>query len=241
MYLPNVCVDNFFNYPNKIIDYAMSHEFYSCPGDTPSMYDPQNQENLPLGYWPGKRTKPLHILDLNFFNILTKKIMTIFFNPKYISTEYSINSYFQLIEPNQHKDIKEGWIHTDRDAKYAGVIYLNPDIDLECGTSLYQQKVYELDLPRRFIKARNLHYSENFSEKDIPYIKEQLQLNNSYYEETVRFNAVYNRLIGYDSSSHHGVRNYHGNSNKTRLTLVFFMYSLKSDWFPITELKRIPL
>jgi hypothetical protein len=233
MYLPNICVDNFFNDPDKIYEYAMSQEFYSASNDSVEA----RERGLPLGYWPGKRTKPFHIIDSDFTEALSNKIMALFFGS---IREVTLESYFQLIYPHEHKEIKNGWIHTDSGStKYAGVVYLNKNMSLDSGTSLYRQKKMGPDLSVNFVKARNLHYSPNFADKDILYIKEQLENNNSYYEETVRFNAIYNRLVGYDSSYHHGVRDYHGNNNEPRLTLVFFIHGIKSDWFPIPESKRI--
>jgi len=234
MYLPNVCVDNFFNEPDRIVEYAMAQEFYSPANKSIEAF----QQNIPTGYWPGKRTKPLHVINESLTQALTHKLGMLFFGS---GREITVESYFQLIDPIQHKDIKEGWIHVDDKVMYAGVVYLSKNINLNCGTSLYRQKTLGVDAARKYIEPRDLHYSPNFRPDDIDYIKHELQNNNSQFEETVRFNAIYNRMIGYSSSYHHGVRDYHGDGNESRLTLVFFIHAIKSDWFPIPQSKLITL
>ena len=57
-------VDNFFDKPEEIVKFANQLEYQVGP----------------YGFWPGKRTKELHIDHKNFFNSFLEKIFSLFFN-----------------------------------------------------------------------------------------------------------------------------------------------------------------
>ena len=49
--------------------------------------------------------------------------------------------FFQKIKPfskDKFDSTNKGWVHTDEDALFAGVVYLNPKPDPDSGTSIYK-------------------------------------------------------------------------------------------------------
>ena len=58
MLWPNFCIDNFFQNPDSVLDFAKTLKFYKTNGT-----------------YPGERTKPLHEIDHDFFLNVTKKIV----------------------------------------------------------------------------------------------------------------------------------------------------------------------
>ena len=99
-----------------------------------------------------------------------------------------------------------------------GLIYLNPTIDPDCGTSLFQI---------------NETPTLNDSAKDDFYLKgidndfdESLKKHNGSFTETVRFQNIYNRLISFDGHTAHGANSLYTDI-QPRLTQVFFVKKLE--------------
>src|SRR6056300_18837 len=108
---PSLCIDNFYNDPDSIRNFALSQEYQANPE----------------GKWPGKRTIDISLIDSNFAQEFNKKIFSIYFDIFKTTISYKISSFFQKIEPydDDPNSIKNsGWIHFD-DAIFAGIIYLN--------------------------------------------------------------------------------------------------------------------
>jgi len=98
----------------------------------------------------------------------------------------------------------DNWIHHDTH-DIAGVLYLTPDAPLDYGTSIFRHK-----------------------ESKILYGKEKTTENNrneDEWEEIIRVNNIYNRLIIYNGWMWHRSNNFgFGNTlENSRLTQVFFM------------------
>jgi hypothetical protein len=222
MYFPTLCSDNFFENPDKIRDFALSLEF-------------QKSDNKA---WPGKRTKALNLISENYFNLFCRKFLALSFDLKrYQDFSWNIETYFQMIEPGEYCDVDQGWVHVD-DSMYAGVIYLTPEMDLDCGTSIFR--------PKSIVKSTsNLEEKHemflNFNPDKTDVYNQKLKENNSQFEETMRINNVYNRLLAYDGAQFHGVTNFSNGSNKTRLTQVFFVREINSPYFPIPSSKQVQL
>lgn len=209
--IPAICVDDFYSDPDKIREFALSQTYY--PSD--------------IGKFPGSRTAGLQTLDEKFYNSFCQKLFSLFFNLEQTEVRYQVSTAFQLIQPmdldpNSLKNL--GWVHVDDDVIFAGVIFLTPDIDLNCGTSIFklvdESKLDNSDAKHSFYKDRT----------DLNY-EERLQMHRSAYVETIRFNNIYNRLICFDAESAHGVNNYYS-STEPRLTQVFFVEKIETDVFP---------
>ena len=198
------CIDNFYDDPDSVREFALKQEF-------------TKDEN---GYWPGKRTKLLYEIDKDFFDFFCQKLMATRFDLTKNSMSWVIDTGFQIIEPlspNKNSIKNQGYIHKDN-CIFAGLVYLNPKIDLSCGTSIYnlvdETKIDESDTKSLFYKNG---IDKNFDKK--------ITEHNNAFVETIRFNNVYNRLISFDGQAWHKANNFY--SNVPRLTQVFFVFDLK--------------
>jgi hypothetical protein len=206
--IPAICVDEFYSNPDEIRRFALAQPYYPCD----------------KGTFPGGRTADLQTLDKNLYKSFCQKLLSLFFNLEQTDVRYQIRTSFQLIpsmdlDPASPKNL--GWIHVDDNVIFAGVIFLTPDIDLNCGTSIFKlidtSKIDSSDAKQQFYKNRT----------DLNY-EERLQMHRSAYVETIRFNNVYNRLICFDGDSPHGVNSYYS-SQLPRLTQVFFVEKIEAD------------
>lgn len=225
MYYPVTCVDNFYSNPNKVREFALSLEY--------------TKEEKYL--YPGKRSKPLHEVDMNFFNMFTKKVLSLFhnLNPALPPVNCIIESQFQIIEPGAYEKINEGWVHSDKDIM-SGIIYLTPDMSLDCGTTLYRPKKehsYTLPINSEWKRDQYLNYKKD--NEDI-YL-EKLRENNNMFEEVIKFSNVYNRLITYDSFYFHKESKFFSKNKTPRLTQVFFIHNVFTDNFPIPSSRRFDI
>ena len=237
MYFPTICVDNFLNNPDRLREYALSLDYY-VSGESEKLQD----ATLPEGTWPGKRTKPLHLIYPELFENLSYKIFSCLTDISKNSCEWELAMYFQSISPNDTHGLTEGWIHQDGTSFYAGLIYLTPNAPIESGTS-----IYALNNPKSggwFDKVINEKKSyrdqiRNYNENDRELYLQNIKNNNSNFTETLKFGNVYNRLIGYDGKLFHSANNYNGHDMQSeRLTLVFFVGKFASNWFPIPNSRQ---
>jgi|APGre2960657373_1045057.scaffolds.fasta_scaffold85268_1 hypothetical protein len=222
---PTICVDNFFDNPNEIRAFAESLEYKSC--------------NELGGYWPGKRSQDLHITAPEYFNKFTLKVFALFYDyRKHKDIKWTVNTYFQIVEPSQYGGIDSAWIHQDKNYMAAGVVYLNEDINLECGTSVFKPKSPNHNVINQ-VERKDMFSSFDLSKIDL--YKKALEENNDQFIETARFNNLYNRLVAYNGSQYHAASNYNNGVGKPRLTQVFFINSIDTDWFPIPSSKSITI
>jgi hypothetical protein len=216
MYFPTLCVDHFFNDPDKVRNYALSLDYFP----------PESSA------WPGKRSKRLDQVDTNYHQQFCEKLFSLFYDFKHHRVNWQVETYFQIIDAGETVDISSGWVHSD-DCLYAGVIYLSPDIDLNCGTSIYRSKQFDTPIHQDFKNQQFL----NFKKEDKLLYDKKRSENNDLFEKTIEFKNVYNRLIAYDGFNYHAVDKLQ-DSSKERLTQVFFIDKVESDYFPIPHSKQ---
>jgi hypothetical protein len=213
-YFPAICIDNFYNNPDEVRDFALKQKF----------------EKSPEGNFPGKRTKQLHLINKKLFDIFCNKFFSIFYDFNKNKINWTVSTSFQLIKPFD-KDPKspknQGWIHLDHQRNIgAGIIYLTPDAHLDSGTSIFRLiKNKENDLVNEPIKQNF------FLNKKVTNYNKKIMQHNNCFEETIKFNNCYNRLIAFDSECHHKANNFFTNT-KPRLTQVFFITEMKGDSEP---------
>jgi hypothetical protein len=182
---PVTCYDGFYKDPDKIRKYALSQEYNKCPN----------------GAWPGRRTKYLNILNPKLFGLFVNKVSYLFYDLSN-KLEMTIQTCFYIVEPfedDTHSKKNRGWVHKDSDNEgereydFAGIVYLTPDIELDSGTIIYQQKT------KNFV---------DYSDNRAPFYKDGIDVefekhytkHNSQFEETVRFANIYNRMILYEQT-----------------------------------------
>ena len=213
--IPLTVLDNFFDNPNAVKDYALSLEYK----------DDQNN-------FPGKRSEPLHVINPDLFRYTSNKVLSLFFD-NYQEIYHEIYLSFQLIEEHPGK----GWVHQDPNI-FTFIIYLhesNPNID--CGTSLWSlnsdsfspyKNKFEKDY---FNKKRKDHYNHK------KYDKEAISSFNKKFTKEISIPDKYNRFIAFSSELYHSANNYNNNLSP-RLTLIGFVNNLTNCRLPIIRSKQ---
>jgi hypothetical protein len=209
---PVLIVDDFLENPDKIRELALLMEYHPNDGSS-----------------PGKRTKALHQIDKKLHDYFADKFFSVFYDFETSRVEWSIKIAFQITSPYDLKKdspYNKGWIHIDDDAIVAGILYLNPDADIDSGTCIYKikDKKLEQNLLKNKQEARFSLYKNNIKSKEYESIIDDF---NSNFIETVTVKNIYNRLIAFDGNNWHSAKNLHS-GNHPRLTVVFFAQSVQS-------------
>jgi len=210
--IPTTVIDGFFDDPDAVRELALKQDYFSDP----------------LNMYPGKRSKPLHEINLELFQYIHNKFLNIFY-PDSVNTPYSYNATaaFQLIDSGY----KAGWVHYDQEL-ITLLIYLNKNPNKEGGTSIFSQKIEGYNYPNNAEKKKSF-FGGLMSEEEVePY---RLESNNRFQEEIVVKNK-YNRLFAFDSHLPHGVNDF--TNDEPRLTLVSFIHVLQARNYPIHTMNR---
>jgi hypothetical protein len=220
----SVCVDNFFDNPDLVRNFGLN-----LP-----------KEPSDIGAWPGVRSQPLHKIDLGLNTSILLKIFSIYFDLRYENVEWGSSSLtFQQVKKysdDKNNKKNEGWIHQDYDYSMAGVIYLTPNINPDCGTSLFYLKDEEKENFITYTRQYDKHLLyQNEKINDNNYKNSYEKWNNKFIEKT-RFQNIYNRMICYDSKEFHKANNYF-NEGEDRLTLVYFVNDIKVKKNPLDRIK----
>lgn len=221
IYFPTTVIDNFLSEPQGCIDLANSDRVQWSKNEN--------------GDWPGVRSQPLHEIDNDFWVHMMNKYFCAFW-PNWLMKEQGINyratSFFQRIS----SDYDTGWIHVDYPDIHTTILYLTPNADPSCGTSLYDKKSFTTAIQHTDIK-RKYYRGEISKEEQAPYLQE----HNSGYVETVTFANKFNRLIGFDSHNYHGVKNFNTSTKEERLTLVTFIHNVVAPDLPGPRIQSLPM
>lgn len=212
LHFPTFSVDEFYEDPDAIRDFALSQEF----------------NNLGSRY-PGRRTDGLEKINPELFDMFCRKLFSIFYDFSVSTLDWNVTTSFQLIDKFDDPGKDQGWIHKDGHVIFAGIIYLTPDARLESGTSIYRE-IEPVD--DSLFKLKEKFFLEG---EDTGYNK-ALKEHTSKFEETARFNNVYNRLVAFDGNVYHGVNSFDAGADK-RLTQVFFINNLRTNsGTPVTRM-----
>ena len=216
---PFICVDRFFQDPKKIVDFSKKLKF-------------EREDNI----YPGLRTKAMHLIDPEFFEFTTLKIISAFYPNESKKLKWAALQYFQKVPANLNFD---GWIHTDFEFEFTSVIYLSDFKN--CGTSVYHAKDC-FGYSKNFNKKNE--YFSNTKNVDLKDIERARAENNKYYEETIKCHSRFNRLVAFDSNNYHAAEPFLGKEKDERLTLITFFINVSyktDDLFnsPIDAVNRI--
>ena len=214
-YFPVTVIDNFFDDPIEVKNIAENVE-YQSPGET---------------NYPGVISKK-QILEMypNMANWIQHKLMTIFYHPD-SGVGWNIDMEFQKISPYNFDDqfyiLNRGIPHIDSTANttvLAGVIYLNENPSPDTGTSIFYKKkgcqfyMFPEEV-RRF--SRKYHFTSDSTEF-INIAEKHL----SMFEETVRIQAKFNRMVIYSADNYHAPTTYGIKGGPDRITLRFFINNI---------------
>tara|TARA_B100000780_G_C21105627_1_gene446411 strand:- start:735 stop:1472 length:738 start_codon:yes stop_codon:yes gene_type:complete len=218
-YFQTQSVDNFFDKPEEIVKFANSLEYKIGPN----------------GFWPGKRTEELHTNHKQFFNSFLIKLFALFYDYRNTKLSWSnVGMYFQKSSPFDPKDknniLNTGLIHQDGNFPLVGLVYLTKDADPDSGTSIMlpnKEYKYNSELAERKI---NLYKKpqEKLSKKDLEDNERLIIDTNKNFEESIRFNNKFNRLITYTGKDFHKCNSFYSGKEE-RLTLVFFVAKILSN------------
>lgn len=209
---PILCIDNFYENPDKIREYALSLEYSHIEGN-----------------YPGERTDFLHLINENFVNEATKKIIALLsnFNYEWEETSWQVQSHFQKILPfSDSKDdiINCGWPHQDGtfiDGNFVVcVIYLNDSKNVDSGTEFFKLKEEE-NIDNIDYSPRNIFY--NNGDTDLSEYREEIIEMRKKFIKTLEVKSIYNRMILFDGRIYHCASNFFVEKGEMRLTQVFFI------------------
>jgi hypothetical protein len=215
MIWPTIIVNNFFDEPEKIIDYSKTLKFHKDS----------------KGSWPGERTNLMSSVNDKFFNWINYKIVRLIYPMTHSCMSWLARQYFQKVDGNIYEN--EGWIHVDAPSEFTAIIYLSKHKD--CGTSLYSKKTY-FDGTLNKDKKEEMYKTLNLK-NGLKYLKQ----NNDLFEKNLTVNSKFNRLFLFDSNQFHAADKFKDNQNNDeRLTLITFFDSLTANniKYPIPEMKR---
>lgn len=207
---PVTIVDNFYENPEIIREFALSQKFY-----------PSN------GRYPGSRTDLLSDLNKNFFDTFCKKVTSLFYDFNNIELEWKVETTFQKIgklSKNKESKFNEGWIHYDPYV-FSGIIYLSEN---SVGTNIYDP--IDPNDTKYDQYQRDIFYSggEITEEEYANGIIE----NNSKFKESIRIDGKFNRMVLFEGGVWHGVPSFYC-QDEERLTQVFFFHKLNPIEDPI--------
>jgi hypothetical protein len=210
-FIPTLVVDDFFEDPDYIRQFALSQEY-----------------NQISQAYPGKRTAPLYELDEDLFQSIINRFFGLFYETNSEDPyQWNATAYFQQVEDK----FVDGWIHRDEDALMTGIVYLNEDYQSDAGTSIYVRKsgseIINSDIKEKFFRG-DISYEESKPAQDE---------NNAQFEEVINLKNRYNRFVAFDSNRYHGANQFNTQSNEPRLTLIFFVYNLHVKKYPIYRMK----
>ena len=132
--IPFTCVDNFFKDPDAVRKYALAQTFFKQK-DYPGSLPTEGKA------WPGTRTKELRDLNRPLFNRLCNKIFSLFYDFKTTSVSWNVSALFHLTQASHGKF--DNLIHQDQEG-VSGLVYINPKINREAGTTIYDKKKKEV-------------------------------------------------------------------------------------------------
>ena len=205
---PTLVVDDFLDDPDYVYNLAKNAE-YNDPGHTNH---------------PGVASKlKIHEIDQKLFDTILQKILGYYWDLNY-PVNYMVDMEFQRIQSNDEGILNKGIIHVDSEmAMAAGLIYLNHDAPRDTGTSFYKLKddSYKINQKELLDPIAKYHAGEH-----VDGIEKICQDHYDMFEETMRVQNQYNRLLFYSGDEWHTATSY---DNQTRYTLRYFISELKSN------------
>jgi len=213
---PTLIVDNFFDDPHKIINFAKQLKYT------------RTKESQ----WPGTRTAQLGEVEKDFFTWSTKKILMLLFPLNAGQMRWKADQHFQKIPYKTYG--KSGWIHCDESSEFTVIIYLSHH--LKSGTGIYKAKHFTsvplyADKKEKFFKDLKVSEAEKWRKK-----------SNAKFEKVVDLRSNFNRLVLFDGHQWHGAENY-GTEKEDRLTLITFFREVGgkdlTPRYPIPMMRRL--
>lgn len=210
--IPTSIIDNFFNDPDSIREFALSQDFF------------KSEDNR----WPGVRTKSLREIAPEFQHKFLNKISSALYGSN-TRVDLIADAFFQVVDERYER----GWVHNDGvGSVLTSIVYLTPGSF--SGTSMYLPKTPLTYNHNQYISEKR----ESFRTEKID--SSSRDKHNSNYIETISIRGLYNRALIFDSHLFHAAQEFFGDTNiSSRLTLVVFINAIiTDDQSPIIRLKK---
>ena len=214
--IPTTIVDDFFEDPDSIRAFGLRQQYAQ---DT-------------TGSWPGSRAQDLNQLNSQLFTHVASRLLSLFWDITTSPVHWRAHGTFQRVT----QAYGTGWVHQDADSLLTAIVYLTPDSPAQSGTSIYRRKDITVPIPEAWDRTKRQGYLTG-QMTTAEYVHARDATNNCF-EETLRVNNVYNRLLIFDSSLYHGVRAF-DTASQDRLTLTMFFTSIGTPVLaPIQRMNR---
>lgn len=201
--IPTLVVDNFFKNPFKVLEISKNVYYES---------DPQ-------GTYPGERSRLLHEVNFNFFNLFHQKIFALLYPNHHDKIRFNASTTFQRVSSksfNNPSSNLTGWVHSDAPVIITAIVYLSNHNN--CGTSFWEPKNYGHQI---HTEKKEMFFKKQISNLDC---EKYLEENNSLFDKTLTINSKFNRLLLFDSSIQHSAEHFFDkNCLDDRLTLISFI------------------
>ena len=210
---PTLVVDDFLDDPDYVLDLAKNAE-YNDPG---------------LTNHPGVSSKKhINDIDKELFEYVHLKLLGIYWDLKN-PVAYNTRMDFLKIDYNYEGILNVGPIHVDSEHGdiCAGLVYLNKNSMKDTGTSFYKK------LDNNYVNSEE-HYLEpmrrHHAGEHVEGIEKIKQDHFDKFEETMRVQSQYNRLLTYGSDVYHASTTF--GTGQTRYIMRFFIISIDSKHQP---------
>jgi|TARA_B100000085_G_scaffold210080_1_gene194079 hypothetical protein len=196
--IPSSCVDNFYENPDSIRDFALSLDYY-----------PPNKDE----FFPGERTHCLSLVDKKFYHFSVQKFLSCFFELT-SNTTWKGSTHFQKIykcNNDKHHLSNVGWVHRDEDQPFktiAAVLYLNKNTNFDSGTKILQMKKnsnHEFDVTIDFKNCYNRMVAyDGYSWHQISsfWVPEKFRLTQVFFIEFLN-NIPHRKKTSFTESLHY--------------------------------------
>lgn len=197
MYMHNkvLIVDDFYEDPDKIRNFALKQNFKDCV------------EAGAGNQWPGKRSMFLHNLDQDIHQEFHNNFLGSILENNPIKYSGYLETNFQLCFESDG----DSWVHYDTpswEATHVGVVYLNPDPPENSGTCFYNfNEEYRQEFEEYAKKNNHLWTRLNRLEDSEEF--------NRWFVKDMCIPNKYNRCIIYGPNRWHKSDWYFGNDHDT--------------------------
>ena len=177
---PTLIVNNFFENPNKIVEYSKTLEYNR------SDWKQKNTE------WPGVRTKSINYFNFDLFKFIFLKTLSYYYSiPEMKEFNLTGKAFFSKTTKEDKKLYKKNEeIHKDLDSKLAGVIFLNKENDIKSGTTIYDDKL-KVKLKTSNLFNSMICYDSNEYHGPSSLLKDRLTI--PFFIDTINFKSPYDK------------------------------------------------
>ena len=203
---PVTIVENFYKDPFAVREFALKQKYKTCD-------QIKNIDHV----FPGSRSEDISVINPELNKSFFFKSTSLFHNYDHDEIRMRMTSNFQWCP----KKYLKGDIHRDVSAVFAGLVYLNPEPDINSGTTLYKKndKYDEGQFMKLCNKNDDLFKTGNFDKLDYSY--------HEMFDKFVTLENSFNTLIMYEADIFHSANNFFGNTlEDSRLTQVFFIHQI---------------